>query len=74
MLHRLNDYKRVWSRDPTRLQVPPCASALYSKNCHAVIINIYKKLPNTIRELQLRQFKNILTKQLTQFSIITIVT
>lgn len=47
----------VKKRDPTRLILPKCKSALFQKNCYLMTIRIFNKIPKCIRELPINQFK-----------------
>lgn len=59
-----NAYFKGVCRDPTRLKMTACRTALYLKNCNGMTIKVYNKIPQDIRELPLNYFKIKLQKWL----------
>lgn len=62
LFKKLNEGRKYASRDPTKLEVPSCRTAFYRKSCHAMLVKIYNKIPQNIRELPTNCFKRELTR------------
>lgn len=62
--NRYNQIQRLRPRDPYKLEVPVCKSALRNNNCYVMPVRIYNNIPFEIRQLPTPLFLRKLEKWL----------